>query len=202
MVAASLYAGITMDNFFICSILFENLKEPLYIISMIPISFIGLFLIITACVNFINLATAQALKRAREVGIRKVLGSLRGQLFWQFITETALITIIAAIAAIGLAYIALPSINEWFKTQMAINLLSDSLLIIFIPLLVLVVVLLAGSYPGLILSGFQPVSALKGKLSQQHIGGFNTRRTLIVTQFTISMVLIIDCSFTKLGVWA
>ena len=155
------------------------------------LSFIGLFLIITACVNFINLATAQALKRAREVGIRKVLGSLRAQLFWQFIAETALITIIAAFAAVGISYLALPYVNDWFKTQMAIHILSDSLLIVFLPLLVLVVIFLSGSYPGLILSGFRPVSALKGKLSQQHIGGFNTRRTLIVTQFTISLVLII-----------
>ena len=155
------------------------------------LSFIGLFLIITACVNFINLATAQALKRAKEVGIRKVLGGLRGQLFWQFIAETALITIIAAFVAVGLSYLALPYVNEWFKTEMAIQFLSGSLLVIFIPLLVLLVIFLAGSYPGLILSGFRPVAALKGKLSQQHIGGFNTRRTLIVTQFTISIILII-----------
>ncbi len=154
-------------------------------------SFIGLFLIVTACVNFINLATAQALKRAKEVGIRKVLGSLRGQLFWQFIAETALITAIAAIVAIGLSYLALPSVNEWFKIEMDIQFLSGSLLVIFIPLLALFVTFLAGSYPGLILSGFRPVAALKGKLSQQHIGGFNTRRTLIVTQFSISMILII-----------
>ncbi|MBS1921288.1 MAG: ABC transporter permease [Bacteroidetes bacterium] len=155
------------------------------------LSFIGLFLIITACVNFINLATAQALKRAKEVGIRKVLGSLRGQLFWQFIAETALITIMATVVAIGLSYLALPSVNEWFKTQMSIHIFSDILMITFLPLLALVVIFLAGSYPGLILSGFRPVSALKGKLSQQHIGGFNTRRTLIVTQFAISLMLII-----------
>ena len=161
-------------------------KKNLWILS-----FIGLFLVITACVNFINLATAQALKRAKEVGIRKVLGSLRGQLFWQFIAETALITIIAAFVSIGLSYLALPYVNEWFKTEMAIQFLSGSLLVIFIPILVLLVIFLAGSYPGLILSGFRPVAALKGKLSQQHIGGFNTRRTLIVTQFTISMILII-----------
>jgi predicted permease len=155
------------------------------------LSFIGLFLIITACVNFINLATAQALKRAKEVGIRKVLGSLRGQLFWQFIAETALITIIASVAAVALSFFALPYVNELFKTQMIIPVLSDPLWITFLPLLALLVIFLAGSYPGLILSGFQPVSAIKGKLSQQHIGGFNTRRTLIITQFTISLVLII-----------
>lgn len=155
------------------------------------LSFIGLFLIITACVNFVNLATAQALKRTKEVGIRKTLGSLRGQLFWQFIIETAFITILAVIAAIGLSYLALPYVNELFKTQMAIHIFSDSLLIIFLPLLVLFVVFLAGSYPGLILSRFRPVLALKGKLSQKHVGGFNTRRSLIVVQFIISNVLII-----------
>ena len=155
------------------------------------LSFIALFLIITACVNFINLATAQALRRSKEVGIRKVLGSLRGQLFRQFVAETAVITIIATIIAIGLAYLVLPYVNTSFKTQMAIHLFTDIQLMLFIPLLILVVTLLAGSYPGLILSRFQPVTALKGKLSRQNIGGFNTRRVLIVFQFTISLILII-----------
>jgi predicted permease len=155
------------------------------------LSFIGLFLIITACVNFINLATAQALRRSKEVGIRKVLGSLRGQLFRQFVAETAVITIIATIIAIGLAYLVLPYVNISFKTQMTIHLFTDIQLMLFIPLLILVVTLLAGSYPGLILSRFQPVTALKGKLSRQNIGGFNTRRVLIVFQFTISLILII-----------
>lgn len=155
------------------------------------LSFIALFLIITACVNFINLATAQALRRSKEVGIRKVLGSLRGQLFRQFVAETAVITIIATIVAIGLAYLVLPFVNTLFKTQLSIHLFRDIQLILFIPLLILVVTFLAGSYPGLILSRFQPVTALKGKLSRQNIGGFNTRRVLIVFQFTISLILII-----------
>ena len=154
------------------------------------LSFIGLFLIITSCVNFVNLATAQALKRSREVGIRKVLGSLRWQLFWQFIAETALITITATILAIVFSMLLLPQVNEWFHTQMTINFFGDWRLLVFTPLLVLLVTFLAGSYPGLILSRFKPVIALKGKLSMQNIGGFNTRRALIVTQFTISLVLI------------
>ncbi|PLK42797.1 ABC transporter permease [Emticicia sp. TH156] len=155
------------------------------------LSFIGLFLIITACVNFINLATAQALKRSKEVGVRKVLGSLRYQLFWQFIAETGIITIIGAVVAISLAFLALPYVNLWFNSQISINFFSDVYLILFTSLLVLVVTFFSGSYPGLILAGFQPVLALKGKLSQQNIGGFNTRRTLIITQFAISQVLII-----------
>lgn len=161
-------------------------KKNLWILSCI-----ALFLIITAAVNFINLATAQALKRSREVGVRKVLGSNRSQLFWQFITETAAITIVASVLAVGLSYLVLPSVNSWFKTGIVLHLFSDPLLLSFIACLVLLVIFLSGSYPALILSGFKPVAALKGKLSQQHIGGFNTRRTLIITQFTISMLLII-----------
>ena len=155
------------------------------------LSFIGLFLIITACVNFINLATAQALKRAKEVGIRKVLGGLRGQLFWQFIAETALITIIAAFVAVGLSYLALPYVNEWFKTQMAIQFLSGFTPGYFHSFVGTACYFFGRFISRPILSGFRPVAALKGKLSQQHIGGFNTRRTLIVTQFTISIILII-----------
>jgi putative ABC transport system permease protein len=155
------------------------------------LSFIGLFLIVTACVNFVNLATAQALRRSKEVGIRKVLGGLRGQLFRQFVAETAVITIVATTVAIGIAYLALPYVNTWFKTQMAIHLFTDIQLLLFIPLLIIVVTFLAGSYPGLVLSRFQPVTALKGKISRQNIAGFNTRRGLIVFQLTMSLMLII-----------
>lgn len=155
------------------------------------LAFIGVFLIVTACVNFINLATAQALKRSKEVGVRKVLGSVRAQLFWQFISETSLISILGAIVSILLAFVALPYVNTWFSSQISINLFNDGQLMLFIVSLIIIVTLFSGSYPGLILAGFQPVLALKGKLSQQNIGGFNTRRSLIITQFAISQVLII-----------
>lgn len=155
------------------------------------LAFIGIFMIATACVNFINLATAQALKRAKEVGVRKVLGSLRGQLFWQFIAQTGIITVISFGLAVILSIVALPYINNWFKVQIGTDVLSDWQLLAFIPVLVLVVTFFAGAYPGLVLAGFQPVVALKGKLSQQNIGGFNTRRGLIIVQFALAQVLII-----------
>lgn len=156
--------------------------------SLWALFFIGLFLIITACVNFVNLATAQALNRSKEIGVRKVLGSLPFQLFWQFIAETAIITVVAVALAIGLSYLALPAINDLFESQMHFQLLPLSG---FIILITLIVVFLSGSYPGLVLARFQPIQALKNKLSQKNVGGFSLRRVLVITQFTISQVLII-----------
>ena len=161
-------------------------KTNLWVLSLI-----GLFLLITACVNFINLATAQALNRAKEVGVRKVLGSVRGQLFWQFLAETGLITTAALVLALGCSFGLVPVVNEWFDSRIAINLFTDWRLPAFLFLLGILITFFAGSYPGLILARFQPMLALKGRLSQRYVGGFNTRRALIVAQFAISQILLI-----------
>ncbi len=161
-------------------------KSNLWILSAI-----GIFLLITACVNFVNLATAQALKRSKEVGVRKVLGSQKRQIFWQFVFETGMITFAGIVASVIISYTTFPLLNGFFETEININLLSGWPLVIFILTIGVVVTFLACFYPGLVLSRFQPVIALKGKLSQQSIDGFNTRCLLIVAQFTISQVLII-----------
>jgi putative ABC transport system permease protein len=155
------------------------------------LTFIGIFLIVTACVNFINLATAQALNRSKEIGVRKVLGSMKSQLFWQFISETSLIAFSALLMGLVLSYIALPYVNELFKAHLSISLISDVALVLFLAGLVVLVTFFSGSYPGLILAGFQPILALKGKMSQKNAGGFTLRRGLVVTQFAISQILII-----------
>ena len=169
-------------------ITYDGRIDPKYFYALL---IIGIFLLVTACMNFINMATAQALNRSKEVGIRKVLGSLRNQLFWQFIAETAIITIVAGIIAWLAAIALLPSLNELTTAHMSLSLLYTGKMIGFCIALLLFVIFAAGSYPGLILARFKPVLALKSKLSQAHIGGFSLRRILITTQFGISQLLIL-----------
>jgi len=152
---------------------------------------IAVFLLATACMNFINMATAQALNRGKEVGIRKVMGSLRNQLFWQFIAETALITLAAGLLAWGIAILALPALNQLTFAKMRVELFSTWRSIAFFTGIIILVVFAAGSYPGVVLARFQPVLALKSKLSQVHIGGFSLRRLLVIVQFSITQMLII-----------
>jgi len=161
-------------------------KNTLWVLSAI-----GFFLIITACVNFVNLATAQAINRSKEVGVRKVLGSLRSQIAAQFIAETSIISIVSILLGVIMAQLLLPSVNRLFDTQINTSILSAGQLLIFLPILLIIVIALSGFYPAIILSAFQPVDALKGKRFIHQAGGFNTRRSLIVAQFVISQVLII-----------
>jgi predicted permease len=155
------------------------------------LSIVGFFLIFTACLNFINLSTARAVTRAKEVGVRKVLGSVRNQLFWQFTIETLCIVAVAATIALGAASAVLPQINTLFKLRINPSLTAHADIFLFIGILIVAVTFLAGAYPGLVLSGFKPVLALKGKMADVSTRGVNLRRSLIVTQFTITQVLVI-----------
>lgn len=152
---------------------------------------IGLFLIVTACVNFINLATAQAMNRSKEVGIRKVMGCMPRQVFWQFIVETAVLTFFSVILAVSIAAVSLPYVNSLFHTEMRLHVFDNTDLLTFLLCTGTIVTFLSGSYPGLILARFKPVLAIKSKLAQKNIGGISLRRVLVVTQFAISQTLII-----------
>jgi putative ABC transport system permease protein len=154
------------------------------------LSLIGLFIIVMASINFINLSTAQAVGRSREVGIRKVLGSTRGQLFWQVIGETAIIVFAAIVFALVIAFFCMPYIKHVASIQETITLFTGAT-VGFVAVLMVVVTLLAGIYPSLVLSGFKPATALKNKISSANVGGISLRRGLVVTQFAISQVLII-----------
>jgi predicted permease len=154
------------------------------------LSLIGLFIIIMACINFINLSTAQAVSRSKEIGIRKVLGSQRWQLFGQIIGETTFIVIASAILAIGIASICLPYIKNVALIQEPLTFFNWQT-ISFLLILCAAIILLAGTYPAFILSGFKPALALKNKITSATIGGISIRRALVVLQFAISQILII-----------
>lgn len=168
-----------------------NYGGPMGTRTIIALSIIGFFLIITACVNFVNLATARASSRSREIGVRKVLGGVRLQILWQFMAETFLITFVSIVIAIAITSALIPLFNEQFHARLSLELFRDWRVLAFIPTLLLFVTFVAGFYPGIILSGFQAAQALKGKLSQLKAGGMNLRRALIITQFSISQVLVI-----------
>lgn len=154
------------------------------------LSLIGVFIIVMACINFINLSTAQAVGRSREVGIRKVLGSNRLQLFGQVMGETAFIVTVAMVLAVAIALLCLPYIKHIASIQEPLKLFNFQTLL-FLPALFIVVTLLAGLYPAMILSGFNPALALKNKISSATVAGISLRRGLVVMQFAISQVLII-----------
>jgi len=153
-------------------------------------SAIAVFILLIACVNFMNLSTARSANRAREVGIRKVLGSMRGGLISQFLLESVLISLISLLLALGLAALLLPVFNGLSGKEMGIGVFARPWMLPAILGLVVVVGMLAGSYPAFFLSAFQPVNVLKGKVS----GGMRTgwlRNTLVVFQFIISIFLLV-----------
>ena len=155
-------------------------------------SAVALFIMLLACVNFMNLSTAQSAKRAKEVGIRKVLGSQRKQLIRQFITEAGLYTVFATLVAIVLVILVLPAFNNLADKQLSLNVFFNFTTWIGIILLIVITGLLAGSYPAFFLTSFKPISILKGgSLLKSTGGGFFTRNALVVFQFTVSTVLII-----------
>jgi ABC-type antimicrobial peptide transport system permease subunit len=151
---------------------------------------IGVFLLITACINFINMATAQAINRAREVGVRKVLGARRSQLIVQYLGEALIITLLGAACAVVLAELLLPNLNDMLRLQINFHPFSDLSLFLFLLSLASAVGLLAGLYPAFVLSQFMPALALKSKVRASS-GGLSLRRGLVIFQFVISQLLII-----------
>jgi len=169
-----------------------NIKY-LYIFGLV-----GLFIILIASINYINMATARSIRRAKEVGIRKVSGANRQQLFIQFITESMLITLAAALLALMLAELALPVFNTLLDKQYSISqLLTGNHSTDFIFMLIIVWLttgLLSGIYPSIVMSGFSPAKALKSgsisKASNSKISTATLRKALVVLQFAISTAMI------------
>ena len=154
------------------------------------LSFIALFLIILASVNFMNLSTAQSLKRAKEVGIRKTLGSSKIELIWQFLAESGLISFISLLLAIGIATIAMPFFNELSNKTLSIPFTNPIFLLVLLFSGTLLGIL-SGIYPAFFMSRFIPVKVLKGN-GESSTGGGGVRNSLVVFQFAISVFLIIS----------
>lgn len=150
----------------------------------------AVFLVVIACVNFINLATAQATKRSKEIGVRKVLGGTRIQLWKQFIGETLILTLVAMLISLLVTDWILLQLNDWLSI-ISLDLSLDGTIVFFCIVLMLIVTLLAGLYPALVLSAYTPILALKHKMTNGSKGGFTLRRALIVLQFSIVQLLIV-----------
>ena len=170
---------------------FGNYGDHFFSDSLVTVlRLIGLFLILIACVNFVNLATAQAVNRSKEVGVRKVLGSNRGQLAAQFLSETSIIVVFALVISVVISYLVLPSLNELLNTKMTLDFSNPSMILFLIAVLI-GVSLLSGIYPAMVISGFNPITALKNKISSRMAGGISLRRVLVILQFAIAHVMII-----------
>ena len=152
---------------------------------------IGAFILLIACVNFVNLSTANSVNRAREVGVRKVLGGNRGQLRRQFLLETLLIVAGAVVLALGIAGLFMPALAKIVDLPLTGALLATPMLFLFLLALTVVVTLLAGWYPSVVLSRVNPSEALRLKLAARITTGVSLRRSLVVLQFVIAQALII-----------
>jgi putative ABC transport system permease protein len=151
---------------------------------------IGFFMLIIACINYVNLSTARSLHRGKEIGIRKVSGAFRSQLIAQFLTESTVIALISLVLSVGLVDLLLPYFNQLTDKQFVFNLDSFSSVFSILFGVTLVVGLLSGGYPALLLSRLKPADILKGAMSTGN-GSAVLRKTLVITQFTLSIVMII-----------
>lgn len=170
---------------------FENGKQAGGRIQIVHLLLtIALIILLIACINFMNLSTAQSQKRAREVGVRKVIGATRGGLINQFLSESLVITFTAGVIALILVEACLPAFNQLTEKNLFINYRDPLFWLSFIGFM-LFTGLLAGSYPAFMLSSFKPVKVLKGTLIIAR-NGFNLRKVLVVVQFAVAIVLVIS----------
>lgn len=149
------------------------------------------FMILIACINYMNLATARSANRAKEVGLRKVMGSARRMLIAQFLTESVVVTVISLVLSLVVIYLALPGFNTLANKQLPFSYILQTPVLLSLVGIILVTGILGGSYPAFYLSGFSPLSVLKGKLASKG-GSAVFRKVLVVTQFALSIFMLIS----------
>ena len=160
--------------------------------AMTTIGIIGVFILFLGCVNFINLSTALAIRKSKEVGVRKTLGADRKQLLLQFLGETLMITLVSGILSVGIAERLVPTFNNFFDTSLSLNIFESLDVLFFTIIIVLVVTVLAGMYPAFVLSNFNATRALKSNIHSSDTTSLILRKGLITFQFVISQILIIS----------
>jgi predicted permease len=185
------FADLHYDDRFGTSATHVTSKSRLWVLSSI-----GFLVLLMACFNFINLSTAQALRRSKEVGVRKTLGGSRGHLVGQFMGETALVVLFSVLAGVVLAWVSASLLSHISEVPDAWPFFSQMLVWGFLALLAAAVTLLSGFYPALVLAGFDPIRALRNNVSNQASGGASIRKGLVVFQFVIAQALIVGTIIT------
>jgi len=158
---------------------------------------LAIFVLLVACINYMNLATARSMRRAREVGVRKVLGAAKSQLIGQFLGESLLFVFVSMLLSLGLVALFIPAVNELTGKTLGLNFIENPALLGGLLLVSILVGLLSGAYPALFLAGFDPIRSLKAGSSQsggQKGGAVNLRKMLVVVQFAISVFLIVGAT--------
>src|SRR5690606_36838302 len=162
-------------------------RNTLYILTGV-----GVLLLLIACINFVNLGTARAMKRLKETGVRKILGAQRSQLIGQFLTESLLFFLVGTLLAVGLYTLGLPVIESFIGHTLVYSLLTNPSVFGATLSLILLISIVTGAYPAWLLSGFKPSNTLRGKLFQGNMvstGGM--RKALVVVQFAIAIVVLV-----------
>ncbi len=180
-----------LGDLFLHSNLYAEHGDSLEISYIYIFIALGLLILIIACINFVNLSTAQGLKRSKEVGVRKVMGAFKNQLVFQFLAEAIILAIFGVLISLVLVEFALPWFNDIAEWSVEATYLANPLYLIAIFLVVLLVGVLAGGYPAFVLSAFKPAAVLKGE--KTGTGGKSILRTgLVITQFTVAIFMIIS----------
>ena len=174
-------AHLTTDRYF-------GMKPPGSWTTLYGMGVIGLLILLVACFNFMNLATARATMRAREISLRKCVGATRGQLITQFLGESVLIALLALLLALALAEVLLPSYSSFLQVPLTLHYLADWPFMLGIIGIAVLAGLIGGFYPALVLSGFRPAAVLRANQSG-HPGSGTLRTTLVVLQFAVSIGL-------------
>jgi putative ABC transport system permease protein len=177
---------IHFDKRYLTQITMPRSKETIY-----GLAGVAIVIILTACINFVNLATAQAVRRSKEVGIRKALGAFRGQLVGQVLGETTLLVSMSTVLALLAVWAFLPLTKPMLNIRIDASQLVEPQVLAVIAAIVLSTILLAGLYPAFVQSGFQPIKALKSRNPDASFGNLSLRKGLVIIQFAITQVMII-----------